>query len=361
MKRWLNILLLAGVYTLFVQCHNNDPESTAKVIIDSDMVETFDDGVGYLLLAKTPDVDILGVTTVTGNTWAAEGLAYAMRLGELMQLSNTQYVQGEDAPTRPGRLDNLNNEIDANPGTAAYWRGSVSYQKVDDWRAFYQSHYATKPASQPADIDVAAFIAQQVMQHPGEITLLAIGPCTNIAKALTMNPEIAQMVKEIVYMGGALYCEGNTTSYAELNFLYDPEAAAICLRAPFPKQTLVSLDVCNTVVMDSLMFFDLYKAIPEGDYKQLFEKQYIFEEFSTLPAHTSLVWDVISAALIVDKTLIKNMRTIRIDVDDNPTSPTYGRCFETDNQNCQSICVPMEIDNKRIFSMIKSALGAMHS
>lgn len=160
-------------------------------------------------------------------------------------------------------------------------------------------------------------------------------------------------------MGGALYCEGNTTSYAELNFLYDPEAAAVCLRSPFPKQTVVSLDVCNRVVMDSTIFYDIYNAIPEGEYKQLFRKQYIYEEFSTIPGHTSLVWDVISAALVTDKSLIKDVRNVRIDVDDNPSSPTYGKSFETDNAGCQVVSVPLQVDSKKIFAMIKSALHAM--
>lgn len=357
--RWINTILVIGICTLLVGCHDNEPSSGPKVIIDSDMVESFDDGIGYMLLAKNSQVDIVGVTTVTGNTWAAEGLAYAVRLGELMNLKNTQYVQGSSEPLRPYRLESLNKEIDANPGSDAYWRGAVSYPQITDWKAHYQSHYSLKPVSQVSSLDGAEFIARQILQNPGEITLLAIGPCTNIAKALTLYPEIAGKVKEVIYMGGAVYCEGNTTSYAELNFLYDPEAAAICLRAPFPKQTLVSLDVCNEVVMDSTTFFDIYHAIPEGEYKSLFENQYIFEEFSTIPNHTTLVWDVISASLIVDKSLILDAKNIRIDVDDNPASSTYGKCFETDNPDCQIICVPMKVDSQKIFQMIKSAIHSI--
>lgn len=136
--RRINIAFFICVCSLLIGCHGNEPVSKSKVIIDSDMVESFDDGIGYMLLAKNPHVDIVGITTVTGNTWSPEGLAYAVRLGELAHLSGTQYIQGAIEPLRPHRLDDLNGEIDANPGTDAYWRGAIGYPQINDWETFLQ-------------------------------------------------------------------------------------------------------------------------------------------------------------------------------------------------------------------------------
>ena len=102
--------------------------------------------------------------------------------------------------------------------------------------------------AQPADQHAIDFIIEQVEKYPHEVTLLVIGPVTNIALAVRKDPDIVPLIKRIVYMGGAVDVPGNVTPAAEFNWWFDPEAAKIVLREPIP-QAIIPLDVTNTVTV----------------------------------------------------------------------------------------------------------------
>ena len=348
------------VISLFPGCQNiqqNESDCKRKVLLDSDMVETFDDGVAFMMMLGSEDIEIKGLTTVTGNVWAQEALAYGIRIGELCGGKNLTYVAGAQYPMRAGRPDSFNGEVDASPGKDADYRGAFSYPAVEDWRTFFVQTYGRQPEIRPSSEDASEYIARQILSAPGQLTILAIGPCTNIAKALLAHPEIASKAREIIYMGGAVRCDGNTTSYAEMNFLYDPEAAAVCLRAPFPKQTMVSLDVCNTVMMDRQRFMDIYESIRNDDIKELFRNSYTYGQFEEDPSTPQLVWDLISAVIAVDSGIITGYRDTRLDVDDDPTSPTYGKSYETSDPSRQIVRVPTQIDQNEFWDIVISRLS----
>jgi inosine-uridine nucleoside N-ribohydrolase len=105
------------------------------------------------------------------------------------------------------------------------------------------------PAGRPIDRPAAQFIVDTVMAYPGQITLVAIGPLTNLALALRLEPRLPQNVAEVVIMGGAVSVNGNVTPAAEANIINDPHAADIALTASWPL-TLVGLDVTLQTVMD---------------------------------------------------------------------------------------------------------------
>ncbi len=92
------------------------------------------------------------------------------------------------------------------------------------------------------------FIADTVKANPHEVTIIAIGPLTNIAQAAARYPEIVPLIKQVISMGGAVHVPGNTTKTAEFNWWFDPEAAQAVLRLPVP-QVVVPLDVTNTVLL----------------------------------------------------------------------------------------------------------------
>ena len=104
------------------------------------------------------------------------------------------------------------------------------------------------PTTKPSDENAVDFIVRTVKAHPNEVTLLVIGPATNIALAIRKNPEIIPMVKAVVYMGGAIDVPANTTPSAEFNWWFDPEAAKISVRAPFREQWLIPHDVALRVL-----------------------------------------------------------------------------------------------------------------
>ncbi|MCQ2184270.1 MAG: nucleoside hydrolase [Bacteroidales bacterium] len=332
---------------------SRDNVSRSKVIVDTDMVEGFDDGIALAMLLRS-GADVLGVTTVTGNTWAREGAAYALRQAELFCPDTVPtIIVGSEYPLREGRLETLPGEIAANPGADSGWLGSCSYARVTDWKAHYEARYGCEPSAyKVVEEDASDFIIRQLHQYPGEVTLLAIGPCTNIAKALQKDPSVASLAKEIVYMGGAFWCEGNSTAFSEFNILYDPEAAAICFRAPFPLQTVVSLDVCNTVLMDSARYMSLYDKLPDERMKDVFRGGFHYPAFKDTPGMKIPVWDLISAAIVLDKSVVTKSNLCPVDVIDNPASPEYGRTVVSSSAPRPSACIPLAINEDKFWKLV---------
>ncbi len=103
-------------------------------------------------------------------------------------------------------------------------------------------------ARQPVSTSASEFIIETVLRQPGEVTLLAIGPLTNVALALKLEPRLVSAVKQVVIMGGAAFCPGNASPVGEANIVNDPEAASIVFGAGWPL-TMVGLDVtCRTIM-----------------------------------------------------------------------------------------------------------------
>ena len=77
------------------------------------------------------------------------------------------------------------------------------------------------------------FIIEEVRKHPGELTIVEIGPCSNLALAVLKAPDIVPLIKRVIFMGGSFFKPGNVTPTAEFNWWFDPEAARIVVRTPF--------------------------------------------------------------------------------------------------------------------------------
>src|SRR5699024_7182499 len=115
-----------------------------------------------------------------------------------------------------------------------------------DWQDVYRELYDEEPSyphvygkDNPDEngIDEAVrFLVETVNQNPGEVTIVAIGPLTNIARAILLDPEFSMKAKQIVYMGGSFYLPGNSSATAEFNWWADPEAAKIAVRAQWGDQ-----------------------------------------------------------------------------------------------------------------------------
>lgn len=354
-----NLSLVWLVWVLFALCgcgdkyeEMYDPNSKPLVLIDTDMVEGFDDGVALMMLLKDSNIGVVGVTTVTGNTWAQEGAAYAIRQIEICGSRKFPVIPGADFPLREGRLESLRDEVEACPGVDHGWLGALEYDRVTDWYSCYTDRYGEQPTFSATQRDAADFIVRTLHAHPGKITLLAIGPCTNIANALLQDPDVAFLAKEIVYMAGSYFTEGNTTPYAEFNAIFDPEALAICFRAPFKRQTIVGLDVCNTIRMDKQRYDDMCARIKDERLLQIFHNCFHYADFQSNPQHQTCIWDVISAAAVMDDAVVSDYRKVRVDVQDNPALPEYGRTFATNNPNCQYARVVTAANADRIWQLV---------
>jgi pyrimidine-specific ribonucleoside hydrolase len=188
-----------------------------RVIIDTD--PGVDDALALLLAMRSPELKIEAITPVAGNVPLDLTLPNALRMVEIAGRTDIPVAAGARAPLMRRLV------------TATYAHGENGLGGA----VFPEP--TTKPVAAPA----AEIIRQIVRKYPGEVTLITIGPLTNIATALNSDPDLASMVRALVMMGGSL-SGGNITPAAEFNVYVDPEAARIVFQSGIPV-TMVGLDV----------------------------------------------------------------------------------------------------------------------
>ena len=188
-----------------------------RVIIDTD--PGVDDALALLLAMRSPELKIEAITPVAGNVPLELTLPNALRMVEIAGRADIPVAVGAKAPLMRRLV------------TAAYAHGENGLGGA----------VFPEPKIHPVNQPAAELIRQIVKRFPGEVTLLTIGPLTNIATALNLDPELAGMVRAIVMMGGSL-SGGNITPAAEFNIYVDPEAARIVFQSGIPI-TMVGLDV----------------------------------------------------------------------------------------------------------------------
>jgi inosine-uridine nucleoside N-ribohydrolase len=306
---------------LLLVAYGSKVQAKEKVILDTDMVQLFDDGVAMMMLANSEEIDLLGVVTVSGNVWVADATSYALRQLEIIDRPEIPVYEGARHPLRAGRYETIEAEQEMF-GQILFkgaFRGpeTTSYLELEPDRIPYGGY----PAITPQDMHGVEFIIDAIRANPGEVTIVAIGPLTNIALAIRLDPEIVSLTKRIVYMGGALDVPGNTTPAAEFNWWFDPEAAKMSVRAPFADQLVVGLDVCEKYSFNK----EIFDRITEIETPTTtFFKDIYGSRFETKPDYTRLIWDVIAAAVVIDPTIITEEETRWIDVNAN-YGLDYGR------------------------------------
>lgn len=191
-----------------------------KIIIDTDPGQ--DDAVGILLALASPELEVLGITTVAGNV-PLERTKYNARVVVELAGKTTPVYAGCDRPmVRP-------------LVTAEHVHGKTGLDGAD----------LPEPSLPLQDQHAVDFIIETLRREaPGTVTLCPMGPLTNIATAFTKAPDIVERVAEIVLMGGAYFEVGNITPAAEFNIYVDPEAAEIVLKSGRPV-VIMSLDVTH--------------------------------------------------------------------------------------------------------------------
>jgi purine nucleosidase len=186
-----------------------------------------DDAVALAFLLATPDVDLAGIGTVSGNTSAAQAATNTLNLLALAGRADIPVAVGEHHPLA-GTFDAGAEAVHGGNGI-----GGVELPAA---------------AQLPIDARAADLLVNLARARPGELHVLATGPLTNLARALIIEPRLPDLVAGVTAMGGAVRVPGNITGHAEANIASDPEAAAAVFAADWPL-TLVPLDVTmrNTI------------------------------------------------------------------------------------------------------------------
>lgn len=277
-----------------------------KIIVDTDFAfPPTDDAMALLFVLNSPELDVLGLTTVAGNRSMNVATADALKVLEVTGHASIPVFRGAAGPwlhrqdawdlTRHGGWY-ANDPAPAPPGG-----------------------FAKKTAEARSAVD---FLVETVARNPGQVTILAIGPLTNIATAIRMDTSFARNVKQLVIMGGAVASlpdgGGNHTPNAEFNFYVDPEAAQVVLRSGIPI-VLSPLNVSRKARFTK-EWFDKIVAVDTPTTRLV--KDTFGPGFQQRPDRVALMYDQIAAVTLVAPSLMKTVE-LYVDVDINP-GPDYG-------------------------------------
>ncbi|HKK47589.1 MAG TPA: nucleoside hydrolase [Alkalispirochaeta sp.] len=195
------------------------------IIIDTD--PGIDDAMAVFYALASADIEVLGLTTVFGNVGTKLATDNALRLLDIAGASTIPVARGAARPL------------------AAEYRGAVEFVHGGNGQGGVP---LDPPVARESSARATQFIIDTVTARPGEVTLVTLGPLTNLALVLLERPEIVRDVRGVIAMGGNVHVPGNASAAAEANILNDPEAADIVLSADWPV-TICGLDVTHRITM----------------------------------------------------------------------------------------------------------------
>lgn len=190
-----------------------------RIVLDVDT--GIDDALAIAYAVRSPELDVLGITTGFGNISANEATLNTCYVLEKLGV-NIPVAQGAVEPLFHPRIKAYSTHFHGENGLANLKRPQLKLS--------------------PLPTHGASFLVEQVTAHPHEVVIVCVGSLTNMALAIIQKPEIVKLVKKIVIMGGAISVPGNNQMHAEANIYADPEAADYVFRSGAPI-TLVGLDV----------------------------------------------------------------------------------------------------------------------
>jgi inosine-uridine nucleoside N-ribohydrolase len=195
-----------------------------RILIDTD--PGIDDSLAILLALASPEVKVEGITTIHGNCSVDQATVNALSILELAKVGDIAVAKGFPIPlVQPSLL-----------AAETHGDSGLGYAKLP------------KPRGRPEVRKGSDFLIEKIMSNPGELTLVAIGPLTNVAFAIRQEPRIINAVKEVIVMGGTIRYPGNASPLAEYNVFVDPHAAHMVYHSGMPI-TLVPLDVTYQCIL----------------------------------------------------------------------------------------------------------------
>ncbi|MFC5180299.1 nucleoside hydrolase [Actinomadura harenae] len=265
-----------------------------KILFDCDT--GIDDAMMLLYLAaevRAGSAELVGVGTVHGNVDSATGAANTLRVLELAGLDGVPVAVGAGRPM----AQDVHFAVD--------WHGSNGLADLD----------LPEPQGAPTGESAPAQLVRLARAHPGELTIVATGPLTNLGAALLLDTELPSLVREVVVMGGAFDHPGNITTHAEANIWHDPEAADLVFAADWPV-VLVPLDATHptAVEADWLARLAAHDA-PVARFASQIMEWYADAYTPTLKRRGAVVHDALAAMLALDPGLGEYVeRAVRVEL-----------------------------------------------
>ena len=326
-----------------------------RVIIDQDEAGPGGtDQQATLLLIQSPKVEVLGVTVVTGDAWLNEEVAHTLRTLEIIGRTDIPVLRGAEYPLVRRKEET---ELWEKRYGAIQWLGAWTpkyYHAPDDLGKMPEG----KPTTKASDVDAAHFLVRMVRKYPNEVTIYEGGPMTNLALALTIDPEFPRLAKQLIFMGGSLNPVTNDPEFAnprhEFNLWFDPEAAHAVLRAPWKKIVCTPVDVSVKTRLSQ----DLINRVKAGSSPAA----HYIGAYSRLYGEYNYLWDELTAAAWLDPSVITKTETRYMDIDIDQGAG-YGNTLtwtERDKPNLelQPVEIQMDLDTEKFYKMFVELLTA---
>jgi len=356
MPRFLWLCVLSGILASSIPSLGQQHPEKRKIIIDEDAAgPAGTDQQAILLLIQSPQTEVLGITVVTGDAWLKEEVAHTLRMLELIGRTDIPVVAGAEYPL-VRRKDET--ELWEQQYGSVAWLGAWTpryYHPHDQLGEMPEG----KPTTKPLDEDAAHFLVRMVHKYPHEITIYEGGPMTNLALALTIDPDFPSLAKELVFMGGSLLPSTDDPEFVdtprrEFNLWFDPEAAHSVLLAPWKKI------VCTTVDISVKTRFtqDLIDRVKAGTTPAA---RYI-GSYAQVRGKYNYLWDELAAVAWLDPSLITAKDTRYLDVDLSHGS-SYGDTLSWTEQDRPKIVGPpveiqVDLDTKKFYTEFIDLLKA---
>ena len=350
-RAWLALLLLGVCLPCWCQF-----STKRKVIIDQDAAgPAGTDQQAILLLIQSPQTEVLGITVVTGDAWLKEEVAHTLRTLEIIGRTDIPVVPGAEYPLVRRRLET---EVGEKQYGSVPWVGAWTpggYHPADQLGEMPEG----KPTTKPLDEDASHFLVRMVRKYPHQITIYEGGPMTNLALAISLDPEFAALAKELVFMGASLNPKTDDPEFVnaprhEFNLWFDPEAAHIVLTAPWKRIVCTTVDIS----LKTRLSQELIDHVRAGNFPVA---QYI-GRYARLRGPYNYLWDELAAAAWLDPSLITARETRYLDADLS-RGANYGSTLSWTEQDKPQIVGPpvevqVDLDTARFYKMFVDLLTA---
>jgi len=348
-------VFLTGLLCLLVSL-SAAAQPRRKVIINEDCSGPGGSNMQTLLtMIQSPQVEVLGITVVSGDQWLDEEVAHTLRLLEIIGRADIPVIPGARFPLVRTRQE------------AQLWQdryGKVAYAGAWDDRWWHEASVIPPlpegaPSTKPADEDAAHFILRMVHEYPHEVTIYEGGPMTNLALAISIDPQLPALAQELVFMGGSLSPQSDSPEFLnnprhEFNYWFDPEAAAIVLRAPWKKITCTPTDISVKTHMTAAMVKQIEAAgTPVARY---------VAKFAMLTPGADIMWDELAAAAWIDPSIItkSERRYMSVDLDHGAG---YGNTLtwpvtDATHSPAQMVDIQFDLDPDKFYRMFLNLMTA---
>jgi purine nucleosidase len=306
------------VISLLIQSAQSWASAKRMVIADQDASGPGgSDMMSLLVFLQSPDVQLLGITVVTGDSWRDQEVAHALRLVESVGRTDVKVYPGAAFPLL--RTLEWTRQATHLYGRAGF-EGAFSDENTKHPWDYIPPMREGNPTSKASEEDAAHFMVRMVHKYPHKVTIYSAGPLTNVALAVSIDPHFAELAEQLVIMGGSLNPQTEAKEWAneprhEFNFWFDPEAASKVLHANWAKIVDTTVDVSLKTRPEP----EVLDAIAKADSPAA---KYLTKYFER-PVFPNYLWDELAAAAWLDPTIITREQVVLMDVETNH-SASYG-------------------------------------